>query len=37
VLWLVVAWWRGGDRRFVVAGTCLLGIVAIGSVLASLA
>jgi hypothetical protein len=36
VLWLVVAWWRGGDRRFVVIGTCLLAIVALGSVVASL-
>jgi hypothetical protein len=34
VVWLVARWSREGDRRFVVAGCALLGLVALGFVLA---
>jgi hypothetical protein len=34
VVWLIVAWWRAGDRRFVIIGLCLLGVVATGSLVA---
>lgn len=34
VLWLVVAWWHTGDRRFVVIGSALLLVVALGGALA---
>ena len=34
VVWLIVAWWRGGDRRFVAVGLVLLAVVATGFVLA---
>jgi hypothetical protein len=34
VVWLVARWWREGDRRFVAAGCVLLGLVALGFVLA---
>ena len=35
VVWLVVAWARGGDWRFVAIGSLLLAIVAAGSILAA--
>ncbi len=36
VLWLIVAWWRAGDRRFVVVGLVLLAVVATGTAIAVL-
>ena len=35
VLWLVVAWWRHDDRRFVLVGLALLGVVAAGAGIAT--
>ena len=35
VLWLVVAWWRHDDRRFVLVGGALLGVVAAGAAIAT--
>jgi hypothetical protein len=34
VLWLIVAWWRTGDWRFVAVGSTVLAIVALGTVFA---
>ena len=36
VVWLIVAWWRAGDRRFVIVGLGLLAIIAAGSAVAVL-
>lgn len=36
VVWLIVAWWRQGDRRFVLTGAALLGVVAAGATVALL-
>lgn len=36
VLWLVAAWWRAGDWRFVGVGCALLAVVAIGTSVAVL-
>ena len=36
VLWLIVAWWRSGDWRFVGVGCALLAVVALGTLAAVL-
>ncbi len=36
VLWLVFRWGQEGDRRFVVVGLGLLGVIALGAVLSAL-
>ena len=36
VLWLILAWWRSGDWRFVGAGVALLAVVATGFTVALL-
>ena len=36
VLWLILAWWRSGDWRFVGAGLALLAVVATGFTVALL-
>jgi len=36
VVWLIVAWWRTGDWRFVGVGAALLAVVATGFALALL-
>lgn len=36
VLWLIVAWWRARDWRFVVIGAVVLAIVATGAAIALL-